>query len=290
MPSLNRQVIGKAYPPFTMEVESHRSIYFALATNDPNPHYTDGSLGSAHIAPPMFAVVYGGGVMPEILLDEDIGDGFYMHLVHGEQEITWHRLPKPGQTCTTTSTVTQIEDKGSGELLTVRSETLRTKDQAPVCTQVLRFFVRGYGSLEKKHKDTTPHPNNKPEELLFSVQESVLPGQPFIYAEASGDHNPIHTDNEFATQMGLDGIILQGLCTMSFCHKALVQQLCNGNPHPITQCNVRFSKPVRPKDNLRIEAWWINQDSQQVGFQALNAQNRPVIQNGFAQLGTLAQD
>ncbi len=36
----------------------------------------------------------------------------------------------------------------------------------------------------------------------------------YHYGGASGDLNLIHIDNEFARASGLDGIILQGLCTM----------------------------------------------------------------------------
>ena len=35
------------------------------------------------------------------------------------------------------------------------------------------------------------------------------------YAGASGDFNPIHIDEEFATQVGLPGRILHGLWTMA---------------------------------------------------------------------------
>ena len=35
------------------------------------------------------------------------------------------------------------------------------------------------------------------------------------YAEASGDPNPIHTDPEYARNVGLPGIILHGLWTMA---------------------------------------------------------------------------
>lgn len=36
------------------------------------------------------------------------------------------------------------------------------------------------------------------------------------YAEASGDHNPIHLDEEVAKKMGLPGIIAHGMLTAAF--------------------------------------------------------------------------
>ena len=34
------------------------------------------------------------------------------------------------------------------------------------------------------------------------------------YAEASGDHNPIHLDDEFARSVGLPGVIVHGMLQM----------------------------------------------------------------------------
>ena len=51
-----------------------------------------------------------------------------------------------------------------------------------------------------------------------------------IYADGSGDHNPIHVDPDFAKGVGLPGIILQGLCTMAFNFKAVQDEVAGGDP------------------------------------------------------------
>ena len=43
------------------------------------------------------------------------------------------------------------------------------------------------------------------------------------YAGASGDFNPIHTDNEAARESGLKGVIAQGLMVMGFLGQAIVR-------------------------------------------------------------------
>lgn len=80
----------------------------------------------------------------------------------------------------------------------------------------------------------------------------VTDDQPYRYGEASGDMNPIHTDPEFAESVGFDGVILQGLCTMTFVHQALADW-SGGDPDAVESLEVRFLDPVYPGDKLTIE-------------------------------------
>ena len=41
------------------------------------------------------------------------------------------------------------------------------------------------------------------------------------YAEASGDHNPIHQDEEVARSVGLPGVIAHGMYTMALAARAV---------------------------------------------------------------------
>ena len=75
--------------------------------------------------------------------------------------------------------------------------------------------------------------------------------QPIYYAGAGGDFNPIHIDPEFGKMAGLGGNILQGLCTMSFVAKAVVDN-CGGDPLAMKKLKVRFAKPVKPMDTVVV--------------------------------------
>lgn len=58
------------------------------------------------------------------------------------------------------------------------------------------------------------------QELLpqtFAVTRSDLVG----YAQASGDHNPIHQDESIALAVGLPGVIAHGMYTMALAGRAL---------------------------------------------------------------------
>ena len=284
MPELNKKTIGKEYPPFEVDVKQHETIYYALATNDPNPWYINGSREGGVIAPPMYSVAYGGGSIASLFFDKEVGEGFMATLVHGEQEIEWYRVARPGQNMSTTAKVLNIEDKGSGELLSAEVNTKDKDSGEAVCRQVYKFFVRGWGSGEKKEKQ--PEPEEDKSNVAFEAKENVMMGQSYAYAEPSGDHNPIHVNEEFANKVGLGGIILQGLCTMAFCHKAVVQNIGGGDPTKISKFSVRFSKPVRPGDELTIKGWWIEKDKK-LGFEATNQGGDFVIKNGRAEVGEI---
>lgn len=62
------------------------------------------------------------------------------------------------------------------------------------------------------------------------------------YAGASGDFNPIHWNEEFATSVGLPGVIAHGMFTMALGSR-LVADWC-GDPGALVDYGVRFTKPV----------------------------------------------
>ena len=67
------------------------------------------------------------------------------------------------------------------------------------------------------------------------------------YAGASGDYNLIHTDDETARSVGLEGVIAHGMLSMAF----LGEYLCwLAGPESIRRLSVRFNEMVRPGDTL----------------------------------------
>ncbi|MEE2568027.1 MaoC family dehydratase [Pseudarthrobacter sp. J64] len=66
------------------------------------------------------------------------------------------------------------------------------------------------------------------------------------YAGASGDFNPIHWNEAFATSVGLPGVIAHGMFTMG----SAVQLVSDwaGDPAAVVDYQTRFSKPVPVAD------------------------------------------
>lgn len=72
------------------------------------------------------------------------------------------------------------------------------------------------------------------------------------YAEASGDHNPIHLDDEFARSVGLPGVIAHGLLQMGLL--ATVAAEAAGRPDRMRRMSVRFAGMVVPGDTVTFRA------------------------------------
>lgn len=67
------------------------------------------------------------------------------------------------------------------------------------------------------------------------------------YAGASGDFNPIHWSERFATAVGLPGVIAHGMFTMALASRAVTTWA--GAPDAVLDINVRFTRPVPVPDD-----------------------------------------
>ena len=61
------------------------------------------------------------------------------------------------------------------------------------------------------------------------------------YAEASGDHNPIHQDEAVATSVGLPGVIAHGMYTMALAARAVGEWFPGAE---VVSLGCKFTQPV----------------------------------------------
>ncbi len=72
------------------------------------------------------------------------------------------------------------------------------------------------------------------------------------YAGASGDYNPLHTDEIFTTQVaGYPSVFAHGMLTMGMTGKMLTDHVGDGR---LTKYGVRFTSQVWPGDTLDATA------------------------------------
>jgi acyl dehydratase len=110
------------------------------------------------------------------------------------------------------------------------------------------------------------------------VTYETRPDQALLY-RLSGDRNPLHSDPSFAQMAGFDRPILHGLCTYGFTGRALLTELCGGDPARFGSMEGRFSSPVFPGESLTVEMW----DTEgSTTFRTLGEDGRVVIDNGGA--------
>jgi acyl dehydratase len=62
------------------------------------------------------------------------------------------------------------------------------------------------------------------------------------YAGASGDFNPIHWNERFATSVGLPDVIAHGMYTMAVAIRVVTDW--TGDPGSVVEYGVRFTRPV----------------------------------------------
>lgn len=72
-----------------------------------------------------------------------------------------------------------------------------------------------------------------------------------LYAEASGDFNPIHINESFAAQTPLGGTIAHGMLILAYISELMTQEfgiswISGGN------LSIRFKAPARPGDTVTV--------------------------------------
>ena len=67
------------------------------------------------------------------------------------------------------------------------------------------------------------------------------------YAGASGDFNPIHFSDYFATALGLPGVIAHGMLTMGTALRVVTDWV--GDPARVLSYSARFTRPVVVPDD-----------------------------------------
>lgn len=88
--------------------------------------------------------------------------------------------------------------------------------------------------------------------VLPSVAKNITQEQINLYAQASGDFNPIHVDESFAAETPLGGTIAHGMLVLAYVSEMMTlafgqSWLCGG------RLSVRFRAPARPRDTLTVE-------------------------------------
>ena len=85
------------------------------------------------------------------------------------------------------------------------------------------------------------------EEKVFYLDRALLKQ----YADASGDQNPIHQNEEFALSVGLPNVIAHGMLTMALVGK-YVSDFAGGSAN-VLEYSARFTKPVIVPNGEKVD-------------------------------------
>jgi acyl dehydratase len=138
--TVNKDVKGKEYPPFTVTVERGKIKEFARAIGDLSPFYLDDAVGRASewgdiVAPPTFPITFRDENADTGVMLRDLGVDI-SRILHGEQEFEHFKPIRPGETYLCRSRVSDIYEKSgrSGAMaFVVREMTVTDGDNEIVC-------------------------------------------------------------------------------------------------------------------------------------------------------------
>lgn len=277
--------IGQQTDESEFKVEADRAKAYAAATNDPIPQHASGEL-----APPVFAVVpiweamgqsVGAVTPPEVL----------MSVLHGEQDMHFHRPIVPGMVLRSAATPIGVHVKPSGTTVVSRTETRDASTGDLVNEQYSVTFFRGASEGDSGGEEAPPHKfteSLRADEPVATVRQQFDTDQTYRYSDASGDMVPIHLDDDLAKSVGLPGIIIHGLCTMAFISWAAIGRLAGDDPTRLKRLAVRFSKPVLPGQTIttRFYAAGTRDGREAFAFETTNGDGDVVIKDGVAEVST----
>jgi acyl dehydratase len=216
--------IGHAGEPHRYDVREEAMRAYAEATG-------------GRTAGPVFAIVPAWETIPAASRSV-ASDDARRQIVHAAQDIRVHTRIEPGMTLVTAATPIGLFARRSGAALVIRAET--RADGELVAEQYVTELFRGLQAPEERGEAAPGLPDVAVDGNAQESTFAVTPDQADRYAQASGDHNPIHLDEDAARAVGLPGRILHGLCTMAVAGHA-VAETAGREPSRLA---VRFSAPV----------------------------------------------
>jgi acyl dehydratase len=282
---LNRDLIGKQYPPQDYGVTEVAATKYARAYNEDNPWFLDTARPDGIIAPPMFGVVMNWLPLMTVVTDSALGVDL-LRLLHSAQDMYFFRPVVPGDVVTSKAKIVTVEDKPNGESFTVEMSSTNQRSE-DVQRLLFTAFIRSRGSRERTHE--RPLEETPAEEPLLRVHQTIDHDQTYRYANASGDYNPIHVDEATAKMAGFPGIIVHGLCTMAFASKVIIDHLCDRDPRRLRRLFARFSRPVFPGQEITTSVWRQSEqtDLRRYLYETVNPQGKAVIKEGIVEISSL---
>jgi acyl dehydratase len=233
--------------------------------------YADATGGRA--AGPVFAIVPAWATIPAASRSV-ASDDARRRIVHAAQDIHLHAPIEAGMALVTTAAPIGLFARRSGTALVIRAET--RLDGALVAEQYVTELFRGLETPEDRGDAAPEVPEAARTGDPHEATSAVAADQADRYARASGDHNPIHLDDDAARAVGLPGRILHGLCTMALAGRA-VEEAAGRAPSRLA---VRFSAPVVLGDAVTTRVWRAGEG---FAFEA-TAGGAAVLKGGWAEV------
>lgn len=248
--ALNPQAVGHVTEPIVHEYDWKDVVLYALGCGARRKEldYLYEKRGPRVL--PTYAVVPAFPVNAALF---DVVGGDMLGVVHGGQKIVCHKPFAPSGRLTTIGKVQGIYDLKRLATSVVTTESRDEKGEL-VCETEFQIIYRldgGFGGSPPPKTERVHLPDRAPD---FVVEEKTSEEQALLY-RLNGDPNPLHADPEIGEKAGFGHPILHGLCTYGFAARAVLHEVCGGDPARFKSFSGQFKKPVWPGDTLVTEGW-----------------------------------
>jgi len=147
---IDNKFLGKKYEASdSYDIARTKIKEYAMSLIDHNPLYIDRKVAEKSefgrvVAPPTFAVVYGGEPAGMMLMDGELKLNLAM-LVHGEQDIEFFDVVGQGDEITSVGEITEIYEKKGLDFISITVESKNAEGKL-VARAKYTFVIRGGGS------------------------------------------------------------------------------------------------------------------------------------------------
>ena len=190
-------------------------------------------------------------------------------------------------TSNTYNAVVADRGEGKGAIIVQRREMSNQSDGQLIAVIESTYLARGDGGFSAADGRSDPLPETAGAAPRSGAPDAVveiqsLPQAALLY-RLSGDFNPLHVSPSAATAAGFPRPILHGLCTYGMAARAVLASFCDYDSSRLKEIYVRFSAPVFPGENIRVEMTRTSHNI--VNFEAsVRSRETAVLKDGWARI------
>lgn len=285
---VDSRYVGSPLKPYRCAIFQRDTMNFAAGVADQNPIYFDDLNTKGIVAHPMHCVAVTWPIIERIHEYIEVKD-FPLEIlatqVHYTEQLIIHRLIKPGDQLLIKGTIAAILPHRSGTHMVICLEAF-DQDNTPVFTEYMGGLMRGVQCSDQgQGKENIPQSFSKEMDTTPSWESTLMidPLLPFVYDGCTRIHFPIHTSRQFAQQVGLPDIILQGTATLTLAVKEIINREAQADPQQIKSISCHFTGMVMPGTTITLQVKSCDVDGN-VFFQVLNSRGKPAISYGHINL------
>ena len=258
--------VGHAFAPFVVQADARQLRLFAKATGQNDPVYTDVNVAMAagHPAlplPPTFLVCLEMEAPDPNALLTLLGLDPRQRLLHAEQGVIYHRMAYCGDRLGFHQRLDQVYDKKGGALQFAVRSTRVTNQRDELVAELRCVVVAVHEAVPAPAAAASVSaltgsqchavPEDGADALPVLETASITRFDLALYAAASGDHNPVHVDIDFARAAGFDDVFAHGMLVMAHAARSLTDWVPQ---HRLRALQLRFQSMTRIGERLRCEA------------------------------------